>query len=433
MSISKSGPAAAIGIDFGTSNSGYAVAHEGGAVRLAPFPRVSDPGHTDTSPTVLFFPDYEKDTHFGNAAIARYLHVGLEGRFVQSMKTFLPMKSFNGTAIRGRPFDIEELVATFLRRFVAAAEDALGVKTTDLELVMGRPARFSEDPEADALAETRLREGARRAGLTRFSFLIEPVAAALAYEAQIDRDQTVLVADLGGGTSDFTLMRVGPSQRGLADRRPSILASRGIPIAGDKIDAEIVRIALLPLFGLGSDYLALTDRATVPHWIFNRLLQWNHVSFLKSKDTLEFLKLVHKTSSDKKAIGRLLELVDSDQGFLLFRAVERAKRALADEPVARIADEASALAVDAEITRADFERAISPLVDKIHGTAMDTLTAAGVAPAGVDAVFMTGGTSLLPLVQARFRETFGEAKIESGDTFTSVAVGLALGGRRTFE
>lgn len=422
----------AIGIDFGTSNSGYAIATDDGAVRLAPFERVTDPGTADTAPTVLFFPDYERDIHFGHHAIGRYLHVGLEGRFVQSMKTFLPMKSFNGTAIRGRPFDIEELVATFLRRFVAAAEQHFGVKTQDLDLVMGRPARFSEDPEADALAEVRLREGARRAGLTRFQFLIEPVAAALAYEAQIDRDETVLVADLGGGTSDFTLMRVGPSQRGLTDRRPSILASRGIPIAGDKIDAEIVRLALLPLFGLGSDYLAFTDRATVPHWIFNRLLQWNHVSFLKSKDTLEFLRLVHKTSNDKKAIGRLLELVESDQGFLLFRAVERAKRALATQATARIEDEAAALAVDAEITRADFEAATAPLVDRIHATAMETLTAADVSPERVDAVFMTGGTSLLPQVRERFIGSFGEAKLRGGNTFTSVAVGLALGGQNVF-
>lgn len=422
----------AIGIDFGTSNSGYALAHEDGSVRLASFERVTDPGRTETAPTVLFFPEYEKDTHFGHHAIGRYLHVGLEGRFVQSMKTFLPMKSFNGTAIRGRPFDIEELVATFLRRFVAEAEKELGVRTADLELVLGRPARFSEDPEADALAEARLRTGAARAGLTRFRFLIEPVAAALAYERELDHDQTVLVVDLGGGTSDFTLMRVGPSQRHLVDRRPSILASRGVPVAGDKIDAEIVRVALLPLLGLGSDYLAFTDRAQVPHWLFQRLLQWNHVSFLKSKDTMEFLKLVHRTSNNKPAIGRLLELVDSDQGFLLFRAVERAKRALSTAEVARIADEDSALVVDAEITRGEFEAAVSPLVDRIHGTALETLAQAEVGPDAVDAVFMTGGTSLLPQVRRRFYETFGEAKIKSGGTFTSVAVGLALGGQRTF-
>jgi hypothetical chaperone protein len=421
-----------VGIDFGTSNSGYAIADDG-VVRLATFARLTDPGESDTAPTVLFFPDYERDVHFGHSAIARYLHVGLEGRFVQSMKTFLPQRSFTGTAIRGRHHDIEELVAIFLRRFLAAAEAHLGVRTKDLELVMGRPARFSEEDDADALAEARLREGARRAGLDKLRFLIEPVAAALAYESQISHDETVLVADLGGGTSDFTLMRVGPSQRHLPDRRPSILASRGIPIAGDKIDAEIVRVALLPLLGLGSDYLAFTDRATVPHWLFQRLLQWNHVSFLKSKDTLEFLKLVHKTSSDRAAIGRLLELVNSDQGFLLFRAVERAKRELAAAPVARTSDEANALAVDAEITRHDFDRAIAPLVDKIHGTAMATLAAAGVEPDRVDALFMTGGTSLLPQVRARFEETFGAHKLQGGNTFSSVAFGLALGGRRQFD
>jgi hypothetical chaperone protein len=426
--MSTAGKITSIGIDFGTSNSAYAVARDDGTVTLAPFSRVSEPTTADTSPTLLFFPDYERDTHFGHGAIARYLHTGLEGRFVQSMKTFLPMKSFTGTAIRGRHFDIEELVATFLRRFVSAAEHSAGTTTRGHALVLGRPARFSENDDADALAEQRLRAGAERAGLADFRFLIEPVAAALAYEAQIARDETVLVADLGGGTSDFTVMRVGPSQRELRDRRPSILASRGVPVAGDKIDGEIVRVALLPSLGLGTDYLALTDRAVVPHWIFLRLLQWNHVSFLKSKETLEFLRLVHRTSSDRAAIGRLIELVDADQGYLLFRAVERAKRALATEPTARIADEAAMLVVDQPITRAQLDAAIAPLLDRIHGTALATLDAAGVTPAGVDAVFMTGGTSLLPQVRARFAATFGEDKIRGGETFTSVAVGLARAG-----
>jgi len=423
---------ASVGIDFGTSNSAYALARDDGTITLASFPRLIEPGDTDTAPTVLFFPAYEKETHFGQQAIARYLQVGLEGRFVQSMKTFLPMKTFTGTIIRGRPFAIEDLVASFLRFFVQTAEAQLGVKTGDLELVMGRPARFSADPALDALAETRLRTGAERAGLSKFRFLIEPVAAALAYESAIARDETVLVADLGGGTSDFTLMRVGPTQRPLEDRRASILAARGISLAGDKIDAELVRLALLPLFGVGSDYLAFTDRAPVPHWIFQRLLQWNHVSFLKSKETLEFLRLVNKTSSAPEAIGRLLDLVETDQGYLLFRAVERAKRALGTAEKAMIQDIDGGLVVEAEVRRSDFEAAIAPLVDKIHGTAVETLAAAGLTADKVDAVFMTGGTSLLPSVRARFEETFGADKIRGGRTFTSVGVGLALGGRGTY-
>jgi hypothetical chaperone protein len=420
--------ATSIGIDFGTSNSAVAALSSDGTVRLAQFTHAITKKQTDTAPTVLFFPSYEKDTHFGHDAVARYLFTGLEGRFLQSMKTFLPSKTFTQTMIRGRQFTIEDLVAVFLRHFLERAEAALGVKITG-EIVVGRPAIFSKDPDADRLAEERLKRAAEAAGLTGFRFLLEPIAAALAYEASLDRDETVLVADLGGGTSDFTLMRVGPSHRGKADRRSSLLATRGVPIAGDKIDGEIVRTALLEKLGAGSGYRPFTGHAPIPHWIFQRLLQWNHVSLLKSRETLEFLRRVHQTSDRPEAIATLLRLVDEDQGYLLFRAVERAKRELATSETARIADEEHELAVEATITRAELESAAKPLIDEIAKTAESTLEAAAIEPRRVDAVFMTGGTSLVPAVRARFEAMFGVDRLRAGETFTSVAVGLARSGQ----
>jgi len=420
----------AIGIDFGTSNSAIAVIGGKAGVgkpkkaKVASFAAVEAETTARTAPTVLFFPSYQPETHFGHDAVRTYLFNGLEGRFIQSMKTFLPSKTFQGTQIRGQQLEIEDLVAMYLRRLIAAAEASLGTKIAE-DVVLGRPARFSLDAEADALAEARLLRGAERAGLPKPRLLIEPVAAALAYEADLKRDETVLVADLGGGTSDFTVMRVGPSHRDLPDRRESVLASRGIPVAGDKFDAEIVRAALLPILGLGSSYVAFTDSAPVPHWIFHELLAWNHVSFLKSKKTLEFLKLVAKTSNAKPAIQRLLRVVEEDQGYLLFRAVERAKRELTTGTHARIEDPEHGLAVEADISRETFERVTAPLLEQIWSTAIDCLAAAGIGAEGVDAVFMTGGTSLLPAVRARFVDKFGSRKIKGGDTFTSVVEGLA--------
>jgi hypothetical chaperone protein len=416
-----------IGIDFGTSNSAVALATAAGDVRLAGFRRPIDAGRSETTPTVLFFPSYERAVHSGHAAVARYLLAGLEGRFVQSMKAFLPSRSFTGTVIRGRHMDIEDLVATFLTRLIEEAELELGlrIRDEDLAIVLGRPARFSEDEESDALAEERLVRAAKKAGIERFRLLIEPVAAALAYEAMLERDEIVLVADLGGGTSDFTLMQVGPTHRRRRDRRGSILASRGVPIAGDRFDGELVRLAILPSVGFGSDYLAFTDRAPVPHWIFHKLLQWNHVSFLKSRETLEFLRLVERTSSAPEGIGRLLRLVEEDQGYLLFRAVERAKRELGERELARIADEEHELAVDGEITRSGLEEGVAALAERILATARETLTAAGLRPEQIDAVFLTGGTSLLHPVRRRFLEVFGASRIRGGETFTSVASGLA--------
>jgi hypothetical chaperone protein len=415
-----------VGIDFGTSNSAVALRGDDGQTRVARFDAVEPGATARTAPTVLFFPGDRRELAFGHAAVRTYLFDGLEGRFVQSMKTFLPAKSFTGTQLRGQSYEIEDLVALYLKRLLAAASAQLGTAITAVpDVVLGRPARFSLDPEADALAEARLVRGAERAGLSGFRMQIEPVAAALAYEAELARDEIVFVADLGGGTSDFTVMRVGPSHRGAADRRASILASRGVPIAGDKLDAEIVRAALLPTLGLGSSYLAFTDRAPVPNWIFHELLAWNHVSFLKSRKMLEFLRLVARTSDAPDAIARLLTIVEEDQGYLLYRAVERAKRTLADAEVATIADAEHGLAVEAEITRARFEAAIAPLVDQIWATALECLAAAGLTPDAIDVVFTTGGTSLVPLVRARFLDTFGAARLRAGDDFTSVAEGLA--------
>ncbi|MFO0728721.1 MAG: Hsp70 family protein [Myxococcota bacterium] len=414
----------AFGIDFGTSNSAVAFVDKKGKAKVARFRAVELDQTSSTAPTVLFFPSYQKDTHYGHEAVRTYLFNGLEGRFIQSMKTFLPAKSFAGTQIRGQQLEIEDLVALYLKKLLAAAEASMGVSIRE-DVVLGRPARFSLDPEADALAEARLIRGAERAGLSGFRLQIEPVAAALAYEASLDRDEVVLVADLGGGTSDFTVMRVGPKHQALTDRRQSILASRGVPIAGDKLDAEIVRAALLPLFGQGSSYVAFTDLAPVPNWIFHELLAWNHVSFLKSKKTLEFLRLVARTSDNKPAIQRLLRVVEEDQGYLLFRAVERAKRTLSTDDRAMIEDAEHGLAVEAEVKRETFDRVTLPLVEQIWSTALECLAAAGLEPRAVDAVFMTGGTSLLPAVRERFFSTFGEKKIRSGDNFTSVVEGLA--------
>jgi hypothetical chaperone protein len=419
------------GIDFGTSNSAIAVAREG-RVDLARFDvpesLVDRAGRetSDTMPTVLFAPSWEREMFIGHRAIAQYLFTGLEGRFVQSMKAFLPQASFSGTMMRGRNYTIEDLVAEFLSRMLREAERALGEKIEG-RIVLGRPARFSLEAEEDALAETRLLAGAERAGLRNVALLIEPIAAALAYEARLERDETVLVIDLGGGTSDFTLMRVGPSHRERTDRKDSVLASGGIPIAGDCLDGEIVRARLFEPLGFGSKYRVMNEETPVPHWIWQKLKRWNHVSFLKNKKYLDFLREVLETTDHREEIGTLIQLVDDDMGYLLFRAVERAKRNVAVEPRTKIADEENGLPVSATMTRKQFAEATRAQVEAIEKTAREVLAAANMRADDVDAVFMTGGTSLVPEVRAAFAKVFGETRLRSERTFTSVVDGLARG------
>lgn len=424
------------GIDFGTSNSALALARSDGSVQVAKW-RVPQElvGHiessgetgapyTSTLPTVLFAPSYETGIYAGYEAIARYLFTGLEGRFIQSIKAFLPQATFTGTTIRGRHFAIEELIACFLRALLAGAKTALS-QPLEGRIVLGRPARFSLDPQADRLAEQRLVKAAALAGLTEVVLVIEPIAAALAYEATLQADELVLVVDLGGGTSDFTLMHVGPSHT--LDRNDSsrVVASGGLPLAGDAIDGEIVEARLFDAFGFGARYQAFDGPASVPDWMFHRLKRWNHVSFLKSKETLDFLHTAHASCDRRAEIGRLIELVEEDMGYLLFRAVERAKRRVQTDKSARIADLASALPVDRELTPKQFGAATAPLVEQIRQTALAVLTDGGVAPKAVDAVFLTGGTSLNVNLRTAFGGLFGGDKLRTRSTFTSVVDGLA--------
>ena len=381
-----------------------------------------------TVPTVLFAPNDSLELSVGYGAIEQYLYTGLDGRFMQSIKAFLPSKSFTGTQIRGRHRSIEELVAIFLRRSLADAKAQLGA-AVDGPVVLGRPARFAPDEASDQLAETRLLAAAEIAGLEDVRFMTEPLAAALAYEARIDRDHVVMVADLGGGTSDFTVISVGPGYRGRPEAE-RVRASGGLSVAGDALDGEIVRAKLLEPLGYGSGYKAFGEPTTVPHWMFKKLLRWNHVSFLKSRKYLEFLREVRRTSDRPDAIDRLLEIVDGDLSYVMFRAVERAKRAVQTGASEVIEDETHGLPLSVELTRPDFDEAVATPVAEIKTTAVEVMRQAGVTPERVDAVFMTGGTSLVEPVRDVFRGLFGEDKLQGQGTFTSVVDGLARAAAR---
>ncbi len=382
-----------------------------------------------TIPTVIFAPNDGRELHVGYAAIEQYLFTGLDGRFMQSIKAFLPSKSFSGTVVRGQHRSIEELIAIFLRRCVAHARTTLG-PAMDGPVILGRPARFALDEDSDRLAEQRLLAAAQMAGLEDVRLMTEPLAAALAYEARLDRDQVVMVVDLGGGTSDFTVIAVGPGHRARSERE-RVLAAGGVPVAGDAMDGEIVRAKLLDPLGFGSTYRAFGAPTTVPHWMFKKLLRWNHVSFLKSRKYLEFLREVRRTSDRPEAIDRLLEIVDGDLSYVMFRAVEQAKRAVQGGGTASISDEQYGLPLSVTLTRTEFDEATSDLVAHIRGTAEELLRQAGVTAAGVDAVFMTGGTSLVQPVRETFSDLFSEAKLQGRETFTSVVDGLARAASRS--
>lgn len=419
----------AVGIDFGTTNSAIALCEPGGRTRLAEFATGETWARVFRS--VLHFAPPEDgrppDALAGPAAIRRRLDEG-EGRLIQSLKSFLASTSFTATDIYNRRYTLEDLIGFFVAELRRQAEAKLG--PLGHRAVAGRPVRFAgaEDDDAEALAERRLREALARAGFTDVALLFEPVAAAYEYEASTDRDEVVLIADFGGGTSDFCLLRVGPNHS--RSRADDILATSGQPIAGDVFDSRIVREVVAPAFGAGSRYRTLTRSMEVPAWLYGHLEKWHHLSFLKSRETMGLLLDICAGSEAPEQVGAFLHLIRHDLGFALFQAVERAKIALSSAETARVVLRDGPVDLDVPVSRADFEWWIAEDVELIGDAVDEALAGAGLRAAEVDRVFMTGGTSLVPAVHAAFTGRFGVDRVVLGDRFTSVAAGLA---RRAFD
>jgi len=401
-----------VGLDFGTSNSAVALP-SGEVLRIA-----------HASPlfrSVLFFPEEGREIFAGAPAIEEYLARSL-GRFIQSVKSWLPSATFQSTMIRGKPFRLEDLVAILLRRIREAAEAQTGQAIE--RVVLGRPARFSADAEADARAETRLLAAARLAGFTEVRLLIEPIAAALTYEATLSRDELVLVADFGAGTSDLTLMKVGPTRRGRADRRGDVIASGGVSIGGDRFDAAIMRGPLLPRFGAGSTYEVMGKRMEMPMAILGKLCAWHEMSFIKERATMLLLDQMLHTSDRAVAIEALVDLVEENLGFRLFRAIEAAKIELSSATHTRVRFDEARVQLDEPITRAEFDRLSAPLLSGLDEAVTEVLGRAAIEERAIDAVFLTGGSSQIPSVRALFERRFGDSRLRSADAFASVAEGL---------
>jgi hypothetical chaperone protein len=402
------------GLDFGTSNS--TVALPSGEVLEIDL----QAENRRLFRSVLFFPEEEREHFAGAEAIDRYLDEPA-GRFIQSVKSWLPSRSFTHTQIRHRPVTLEDLVSMLLRRIREGAERAAGVEVR--RVVMGRPAVFSTEAAADALAQNRLQRAAEQAGFQEVVFLIEPIAAALAYEARLDRDERVLVGDFGAGTSDFTVMDLGPSRRGARSRTADVVGSGGVRIGGDSFDAAIMKHALLPLFGGGTKYRERfgSQWLRLPQHIERKLLNWHEMSFIRERSIQELIATMLETSDNVPAIEALHDLVMHNLGFQLFRAIERAKVQLSSEEATRIDYDEDRVHVHVPIERAQFEEYCRPLLDELAECVNGLLERTGDR---VDAVFLTGGSSYIPAVRALFSRRFGEERIRTADAFTSVVEGL---------
>ncbi|HVJ93833.1 MAG TPA: Hsp70 family protein, partial [Labilithrix sp.] len=424
-------PLRSVGLDFGTTNSAIGVV-ENGTVKLARFAHAQ--GFADTFRSILYFHPDARDKYGryeavgGPRAIDRYLEAEGKGRLIQSLKSYVADRGFQATSIFSRTHSLIELLTLLLVDLRARAEEELG--PLGHRIVVGRPVHFAHAsaPEDEAFALERLTAALAKAGWTDVVFEHEPVGAAYYYEKQLTKDELVLIADFGGGTSDFTLMDIGPSRAKREDGGAgAILGTDGVGIAGDALDAKVLHNVVAPMLGLGSTYRAMFGRELeVPVWIYSKLRRWHHLSFLKTKKNLELIEEIAAQSDESEKIRALLHILDNDLGYHLYRAVERAKVELSTKEETTFSFSDPPLEIEARITRADFDSWISDETTAMAECVDRLLAKTGIPASSVDRVFMTGGTSFVPAVRRIFDERFGREKIRAGGEMISVATGLAL-------
>ncbi len=420
----------AVGIDFGTTNSSVAMVRENAQVELVRFP--ARDGETLSSRSVLYL-EKRKDasgvrrTHLwtGPSAIEHYLDAEEKGRLIQSLKSYLPSRTLTGTNIFGRPYKFEDLVGRILSDLREQAERQFGQPIR--HAMVGRPVRFvgAETEEDDAFAEQRLRAAFAQAGFESVDLELEPVAAATSYQATLDHEELILIGDFGGGTSDFSLLRVGPAHRG--NDAQEVLGNSGVRLAGDSFDARIVRKLVSP--ALGSDSYARSMNKilpAVPAWIYANLERWHYLSFLRTHEVTEILRSARLRSLEPEKIKALSALIEEDLGYQLHRAVQQLKFGLSRAESAEFHFRDGSMDLQIPVTRAEFEGWIAEELGSIERSTDSLLETSGVSPGDIDRVFLTGGSSFVPAVRQIFIKRFGEQRIRSGNEFTSVAHGLAL-------
>ena len=422
-------------IDFGTSNSAIALPLGARGVRLVEL----EPGHP-TMPTAVFYRGdgvdaaAEPERLYGRAAIAAYVD-GIDGRLMRSMKSILGSSLVEQSTDvgGGRGVRYVDVIAGYLRHLKGMAEASAGAPLQ--RVVLGRPVFFVDDePERDAKAQAALEAAARQVGFREVQFQYEPIAAALDHESTIDHEQLVLVADIGGGTSDFSLVRVGPARRGRPDRRDDILANHGVHIAGTDFDRHVELAAILPLLGYRSLGPARAGQAAreVPSGIYFDLATWHLINTVYAPGRVAEWRRMKDWFADARHHRRLMTVLEERLGHGLAAAAEQAKIDVATRGAATLDLDAVESALQAGLSEAQASASIEADLARIVDAAHETARMAGVAAEAVEVVYFTGGsTGLTPLVE-RIAAGFPRASRVRGDRFASVAQGLGLHARAVY-
>jgi hypothetical chaperone protein len=408
-------------IDFGTSNSLLAAAHEGRVI--PPIPLDSEALDPTILRSILYFPSM-KEVFYGSRAIQEFIARDMQGRLIRSIKRFLPVRSFIGTYVEERPVNLEDVIGFFLAEMRKRAN--LHFKKDVDSVVLGRPAKFAEDPADDQFAQYRLERAARNAGFKHIEFCPEPIAAAFSFREQLTEPKTVLVADFGGGTSDFTVIRISREEYKPSD----VLSIGGVSVAGDALDGSVMRHRISPYFGSDVHYKVPfgSNVLKMPTYLMERICAPAEISLLRRRDTLEFFQNVRQWSlgdEDREKMDRLFSLIEDQLGFQVFEQIEKTKRALSESDAARFVFDYPDVDISLPLSRAQFDETIQAQSERILKSLDETVQAAGLTHDQIDIVCCTGGTAKVPLLHQNLIARFGSSKLQEHNRFHSIVQGLS--------
>lgn len=414
----------ACGIDFGTTNSTVGLCVRGAEPRLIPLE-----GHHLTIPSALFFSLEDGGTYFGRAAVFEYMD-GAEGRFMRALKSILGTSLMKETTQVGRNrMTFEGLIGRYLRHLREGIEGQEG--GVPEAVVLGRPVRFiDEDDAADAQAQNQLEAAARAEGFAHIEFQFEPVAAALHYERLINGEELALVVDIGGGTSDFSVLRLSPKRARDLDRSSDILSTAGVHVGGTDFDRHLNIAKAMPHFGLGSG--TKDGKRQLPVWYFNDMATWHRINTLYTPKNARDVQALTRESAEPEKLDRYAHLLKHRSGHRLAAEVEKAKIALTDEGATRVAFSEPGLSLDIAVSRTGFNEATADLVSRIGASIEHALAKAGIGADDISTVILTGGGALVPAVRAAAETRLPGARFTAADQFGAVGLGLAIDAARRF-
>jgi len=411
------------GIDFGTTNSALSIFDEEKSEIIA----------TISIPSLIYFKHAltsadDENYVVGEKAIEEYLNDGTKGRFIKSIKQILSRTTFTETRIQNRRYNASDLVTLILKDLKETADKITGFNCT--KAIIGRPVFFDDDnTQKDTLAQTRLKKAAENAGFTDVRFQFEPIGAAFAYEKTITKKEKVLVADLGGGTTDFTYLVLDPEKVGSKDRKNDMIASGGIYIGGDSLDSAFMWEKGTPYFGKNTQYEATRGQIlNVPKSLFANICSWDKMNFFNGQRIQKDIEDYYYFSGNDRKFKNLITLIDHNLGYSVFQSIEKTKIELSDKQSSDFVYNNMGIEIDEAVSLTQYNEVIEKDVQRISEYLDKFLTTYNINPTDIDCLFLTGGTSMVSAIQHLFKTKFPHIPMNSGDNFKSVAKGLAYSG-----